>query len=224
MQGQRQAPAAQAKIPSRGDTFVRVFGLLLVVLAGPAIASELGESPTLARFAYANSPAFVTSVEPATVPPSAHLRLLTLVAAEHLAAQSSRLAPADEPPREDQGPEQPPLEDGVQAAPGGSAPAAAASGRQPAPARLSALPEAMHVLTHAPTDADATPVVSTKKSASRPSTAKTRAKRRRKARRTRRRSAPVAQRGSNTAEDATVPRWAAQMFDTLWQRRAFAYQ
>lgn len=84
---------------------MRVFGILLIFLAGPAVASDGGDNPSLARFAYAKSQAFLNTLatraapvgwsvsSPRFVREPAPLRLhvLTVAAAEHLAGYAGNL-------------------------------------------------------------------------------------------------------------------------------------
>jgi hypothetical protein len=86
---------------------VRVFGILLVFLAGPALATEAGDSPDLARFAYAKSQAFLITIAPRLtstgwpvsrphfmrIPAPPQLHVLTVAAAEHLAGYADSLPP-----------------------------------------------------------------------------------------------------------------------------------
>lgn len=84
---------------------MRVFGILLIFLAGPAMASDGGDNPSLARFAYAKSQAFLNTLatraapvgwsvsSPRFVREPAPLRLhvLTVAAAKHLAGYAGNL-------------------------------------------------------------------------------------------------------------------------------------
>jgi uncharacterized protein YqiB (DUF1249 family) len=86
---------------------VRVFGILLIFLAGPAVASEAGDSPGLARFAYAKSQAFLNTLTPRVAsvgwpasrtrfvrgPAPLRLHVLTVAAAKHLAGYADSLPP-----------------------------------------------------------------------------------------------------------------------------------
>ncbi len=89
------------KFPLVGDTFVRILTILLIVLAGPALAVGTGDRATFARLAYARSPDFLTTLDAASTKPShrlraesssgPRLRVLTVAAAGHLAGCAATL-------------------------------------------------------------------------------------------------------------------------------------
>jgi hypothetical protein len=198
-----------------GGAAVRVVGLFLMLLAGPALASDERHAVGLARFAYANTSAFQTSFADMSLEPPAEsiaatkstaaahstvadLRPMTFVDAESLPDQ-----PLDSTERAftlsaDQI-EAVPLVRDIELLP--AAP--------PAPVRLAALPEPSveiiaedAILSRAPH----------RKHAHSAHASHRRAKHFR------------ARTGRNRASKPKVPRWARKMFDVTWQTHAFAYQ
>jgi hypothetical protein len=212
---------------------VRVLGFLLILLAGPVVLSNERHGDGQLRFAYADNSAFRASYEveatlaarepivssdiqdqlPAPLP-------LTLAAPDHL------LSPSPEPPlapvasdasrQYDQAPMS--WDAVVSASPIVVVPSLRVDEdlqTPKPPQRLAALEEPMHLLASVPPleeiAAETKPVVphSSRVTHERKSYARVRPHRRV-------RKAALGQ--------AKVPRWAAKMFDTVWQDRAFAYQ
>jgi hypothetical protein len=223
---------------------VRVVGLLVILLAGPAFASEDRHEPLLARFAYANT-AFQTSLERTSLHqmreplasaigevPRSDLRPAMFVVAELLADQpaTSPLTPVAS--QEAGAPEWRPLEwhfgvgdNGIEGAPPVRAHERSLSSPLTAQ-RLAALPEPLHLLTNAPsTD----PIASEGDATARKPGWLTRSRASQKRMRSPETAHKARQRSKSSGrklagKSAKVPRWAEQMFENIWQKRAFAYQ
>lgn len=220
---------------------MRGVGLLFVLLASPAFASEDRHAAGLARFAYANAPLFQTSFQPAAADLAreaasevgkqgrSRLRSLTFVAAGQLVSQrsaSTRVLSYEARKRQ-----RPPLMQHITASGGiietvalvGSVEALQAT--RPAPHRLAALPQPMPLLSKDPAEeivATEPPTAHKARAVRHARTPSARA-RMRHMRRARHRHVSSASRKFATRR-AKVPRWAKQMFEPVWQDYAFAYQ
>jgi hypothetical protein len=213
---------------------VRVLGLLLILLlAGPVVMSKDRHGDDELRFAYADNSAFRASYEVRETP-RARIQIassdvqdqhpaslpLTVAGPDRLLASSPEPSLATvvayAPPRYDRAPL---TWDAVVSASPATVLASVRADEglhapQP-PQRLAALAEPMHLLTSVPPleeiAAETKPVV--------PKARRVKHKRRSATRvRSYRRSRRAAKRPDK------VPRWAAKMFDNVWQRHAFAYQ
>jgi hypothetical protein len=211
---------------------VRVLGLLLILLAGPVVMSKDRHGDGRLRFAYADNSAFRASYEVRQTPPApapiassdiqdqrpAQLPV-TFASPDRLASPEPALAPVvtyaslqyDQAPM---------TWDAVVSA----GPVAVVSSvrvdedlRTPRPPqRLSALAEPVHLLASVPPleeiAAETKPIVPKSQRVTHKRRSSTRVKSYRRVRKAAKR------------RPDNVPRWAAKMFDTVWQDRAFAYQ
>jgi len=217
---------------------VRVVGLVLLCLAGSALADERTPS-SLTRFAYAGPLAFQTSFAPTQdsvrdVDPSYEVaaseprrRPLRFVSAEDLLGQplvtgrTETTVPKTRPSRSR-------IRQSVATkriepiAPLREIPLLPVP--RPSAQRLAALSAPMHLLADAPPAA----IVASEDEPAAPASAQAHehasAARAHSWRRTRARTAWRASRAKPNTKPWKVPRWAQKMFEGPWQRHAFAYQ
>lgn len=217
---------------------MRVLGLLLVFLGQPVWAAEDQVQVAFARFAYAGSSAFHSSLReqpPPEISTSLEKRLpflpLDVFGKEHLVDQTPtaplplvKSADAKPTPPDDRievASTEPVAVDPVPAP--ANEPVVAAEPPPPAQ-RYAALPEPMHLLPRTPTaEIRATEVSPVVPKPHNHTTAK-RSKPQPRATQQARPASQPAQKSAQAEAPSKIPRWAQQMFESNWQNRLFAYQ
>ena len=232
---------------------MHVLGFLLLLVAQSATAAERPMQVAFARFAYAGSSAFQHSLEQRALDARIGIerrlpRLPLSVLSDEAVAERTMSAPLPLAKPDDIAPTQPrmrialakiepekPAIPPIRIAPAQSDPVAAAPVKTsepiapeppPAPQRLAALPEPMHLLPKTDT---AEPIATLPAEANgdvhhnvAPKRPKSRARPTSKASRAPVRSVQKSE--PKPDNPSKIPRWAQQMYDSNWQNQLFAYQ